>query len=555
MNPLIIRGIRERLRAKNLIASGLLSLILCSTLYLAAFLDGMQTWVPAAVSSSGKDELLSIPLNGAREAFTVLLILQGFYLMFLGTGRVASGTAEEKESGLLDYQRMTPMSPLSKITGYLFGLPSREYLMFLITLPFLLHCMVVGEIPPLNLAQLYAVFFCSVLLYHLTAHVIGMVVARPRAASWVARLAVLGLYVFLPVLGQAGISFLSFLTIIPTYFGKILPHLLAEGTEKLGRFEGQAVAFWQEVPFFTIQVSPTTFTFAMQGMILLGLLFTAYRKWRLDSLPALSKPLGLGLFVILQFLLLGSLWPFFSLGEASGLLGHALQLDPAKTGLPNQLKHDAQPAIAMIVVQAIFFLLNLAAVLLLINVCCPNPHRRLKGIQRKEKLGIHRIPSLADESPGGIFAIILSLIVSLVFACLHFLAVSSEQVNSVSSSLNTVFLPSLLFLCTSLSLRAAREQWFNLGFWGYVGLLWLTPVLACLVLAVDDLLGNSQFMLYLSALSPLTFFPQLITYVSPSLLSEASQFANFSMPVSTGISSAILLALVLTIRLFRHQKT
>lgn len=555
MNPLIIRGIRERLRIKNLIASGLLSLILCSTLYLAAFLDGMQTWVPAAVSSSGKDELLSIPLNGAREAFTVLLILQGFYLMFLGTGRVASGTAEEKESGLLDYQRMTPMSPLSKITGYLFGLPSREYLMFLITLPFLLHCMVVGEIPPLNLAQLYAVFFCSVLLYHLTAHVIGMVVARPRAASWVARLAVLGLYVFLPVLGQAGISFLSFLTIIPTYFGKILPHLLAEGTEKLGRFEGQAVAFWQEVPFFTIQVSPTTFTFAMQGMILLGLLFTAYRKWRLDSLPALSKPLGLGLFVILQFLLLGSLWPFFSLGEASGLLGHALQLDPAKTGLPNQLKHDAQPAIAMIVVQAIFFLLNLAAVLLLINVCCPNPHRRLKGIQRKEKLGIHRIPPLADESPGGIFAIILSLIVSLAFACLHFLAVSSEQVNSVSSSLNTVFLPSLLFLCTSLSLRAAREQWFNLGFWGYVGLLWLTPVLACLVLAVDDLLGNSQFMLYLSALSPLTFFPQLITYVSPSLLSEASQFANFSMPVSTGISSAILLALVLTIRLFRHQKT
>lgn len=555
MNPLIIRGIRERLRIKNLIASGLLSLILCSTLYLAAFLDGMQTWVPAAVSSSGKDELLSIPLNGAREAFTVLLILQGFYLMFLGTGRVASGTAEEKESGLLDYQRMTPMSPLSKITGYLFGLPSREYLMFLITLPFLLHCMVVGEIPPLNLAQLYAVFFCSVLLYHLTAHVIGMVVARPRAASWVARLAVLGLYVFLPVLGQAGISFLSFLTIIPTYFGKILPHLLAEGTEKLGRFEGQAVAFWQEVPFFTIQVSPTMFTFAMQGMILLGLLFTAYRKWRLDSLPALSKPLGLGLFVILQFLLLGSLWPFFSLGEASGLLGHALQLDPAKTGLPNQLKHDAQPAIAMIVVQAIFFLLNLAAVLLLINVCCPNPHRRLKGIQRKEKLGIHRIPPLADESPGGIFAIILSLIVSLAFACLHFLAVSSEQVNSVSSSLNTVFLPSLLFLCTSLSLRAAREQWFNLGFWGYVGLLWLTPVLACLVLAVDDLLGNSQFMLYLSALSPLTFFPQLITYVSPSLLSEASQFANFSMPVSTGISSAILLALVLTIRLFRYQKT
>ena len=293
-----------------------------------------------------------------------------------------------------------------------------------------------------------------------------MVVPRPRAASWVARLSVLALYVFLPVLGQAGISFLSFLTIIPTYFGKILPHLLPEGMEKLGRFEGQAVAFWQEVPFFTVQVSPTTFTFAMQGILLLGLFITAYRKWRLDALPALSKPLGIGLFVMLQFLLLGSLWPFFSMGEASGLLGHVLQIDPAKTGLPNQLKHDAQPALAMIVVQAVFFLLNLAAVLLLINVCCPNPHLRLKGIQRKEKLGLARIPFLADEAPGGIFVMLLSLVVFLVFTCLHFLAVSSEQVNSVSSSIDAVFLPGLFFLCTSLALRAAREQWFNLGFWG-----------------------------------------------------------------------------------------
>ena len=143
--------------------------------------------------------------------------------------------------------------------------------MFFLTLPFLLHCAVVGEIPLLNLLHLYAVFFSSVILYHLTAHVIGMVVSKPRAASWVARISVLGLYIFLPVLGQAGISFLSFLTIIPTYFGKILPHLLAEGTDQLGRFEGQAVAFWQEVPFFTTTVSPTTFTFGMQGLLLLTL--------------------------------------------------------------------------------------------------------------------------------------------------------------------------------------------------------------------------------------------------------------------------------------------
>ncbi len=555
MNPLVVRGGRERLRTKNLVASGLFSLILCSTLYLAAFLDGMQTLAPASQLQNGQKEYLSVPANGAREAFPVLLILQGFYLMFLGTGRVASVTAEEKESGLLDYQRMTPMSPSSKILGYLFGLPAREYFMFLLTLPFLAHCALVGKIPLGNLLHLYAAFSCSVLLYHLTAHVIGLVVSRPRAASWVARLAVLALYVFLPVLGQAGISFLSFLTILPTYFGKILPHLLAEGTENLGRFEGQAVAFWRGVPFFTETVSPTTFTFGMQGLFLLTLFCTAYRKWRLDSLPALSKPLGIALFLVLQFLLLGSLWPFFSHGVASGLLGQALELDPAKTGFPNHLKNDAQPAIAMIVVQSTFFLLNLAALLLLTNVCCPNPHRRLKGMQRKEKLSLSKVPSLADEAPGAVLVISLSLIATCVFGCLRFLAFSPDQFHSASTYLNAVFLPGLIFLLTALSLRAAREQWFNLGFWGYVGFVWLTPILACLVLAVDDFWGNSQLMLHLASLSPLTFFPQLITYLSPDLIPGEAQFVDLSTSVETGVIAAISQAIILTIKLFQSNRS
>ena len=514
MNPLIRRGIRERLRPKNLVASGLFSIIACATLYLASFFDGMQEIIPASESESGLAELISMPVNGAREAFTVLLVLQGFFLMFLGTGRVASVTAEEKEAGLLDYQRMTPMNPFSKILGYLFGLPAREYFMFLLTLPFLLHCMVVGKIPLLNLLQLYAVFFCSVILYHLTAHVIGLVVPKPRAASWVARLAVLGLYVFLPVLGQAGISFLSFLTILPTYFGKIVPHLLAEGTNILGPFERQVVAFWQEIPFFTYQVSPTTFTFVMQGLILLALFATAYRKWRLDSLPAFSKPMGIGLFGILQILLLGSLWPFFSQGEASGLLGQSLQLDPTKVGLPDQLKNDSLPSISMIVVQSTFFLLNLASLLLLINVCCPDPHRQLKGRQRSGRLGMNRVPVLADEAPGGLFVGALVCISTVVYAVLHLLAVSSETVQSVAPSAQSVLLPGLVLLFTALALRAAREQWFNLGFWGFVGLLWLTPMLACLVLAVADFLGNSQLMLNIASLSP------------PHILSPANGFSR-----------------------------
>ena len=135
-NPLVIKGIRERLRIKQLIAWGLFALIITSFAYLTAYLeasesqwqydDEMEEWIPGEPS----------PINGARAAFPVLLIVQGFILLFLGTGRVASGTAEEREIGLLDYQRMPPMNPFAKIVGYLFGLPAREHFMFILTLPF-----------------------------------------------------------------------------------------------------------------------------------------------------------------------------------------------------------------------------------------------------------------------------------------------------------------------------------------------------------------------------------------------------------------------------------
>ncbi len=47
MNPIIRRGILERLRAKILVAAGIFSLILTATFYLAAFFDGMQVVLPA----------------------------------------------------------------------------------------------------------------------------------------------------------------------------------------------------------------------------------------------------------------------------------------------------------------------------------------------------------------------------------------------------------------------------------------------------------------------------------------------------------------------------
>lgn len=79
MNPLIRRGIRERLRAKNLVAAGIFSLILTATFYLAAFFDGMQVVLPAESYPSSEPELFFNPVNGAREAFTPFWSCRDFF--------------------------------------------------------------------------------------------------------------------------------------------------------------------------------------------------------------------------------------------------------------------------------------------------------------------------------------------------------------------------------------------------------------------------------------------------------------------------------------------
>jgi len=550
MNPLILKGIRENLRLKHLVAAGLFSLIVCSTLYLTAYLNASEGKWDRDPTTNDWVKSESSPVNGARNAFTFLLALQGFYLMFLGTGRVASITAEERESGLLDYQRMTPMNPLSKIAGYIFGIPAREYYMFFFTLPFLGHAIFVGKLPLANIIQLYSVFFCSVILYHLTAHAVGLVVPKPRAASWVSRIVVLGLYVVLPGLGQAGISFLSFLTILPTYFGKILPLLQKEGIEQISRsvYESKITAFWQDVPFFDFAVSPTTFTFLMQGLLILILLITGYRKWRNQALPALSKLSALIIYSIFQFLLLGCLWTFFDKGEASGLIGQEFSASSFNGREDNMIA-------GLILVISIFFSFSLLFILCLVNICCPNRHLYLKGIQRIAKFNLPRIPRIADESSGLGFVLILGLITLFSYSGLINLALNSDFWVLGSSFLSLCIIPTAILFLTICYLQASREQWFNLGFWGFIGFLWITPLLASLVLGVGWGEENMGVILKLLAINPLSIIPiHWISENSEMIGLPQNLYHDFNSAIWFGLLIAGLFAIILQVRLFYIRK-
>ena len=134
----------------------------------------------------------------------------------MGTGSVAGGISREAADGMVDYQRLTPMTPLSKIVGYLFGLPVREYVLFATTVPFTVFCIFVGNIPLEVVAEVYGMLFTSAILYHLTGCVAGTVVKRRHFAGRVAQIMVIFLYFVLPgLLGPLGFVLFEYLTMRP----------------------------------------------------------------------------------------------------------------------------------------------------------------------------------------------------------------------------------------------------------------------------------------------------------------------------------------------------
>ena len=88
-NPLVMRGIRTRLRLSLLLTWGLVTIVASMFLYIL-------------VSGNAIKFDNVTPEEAARDAILPLLIMQGLILMVLGTGAVAGGMARERTYRLLD---------------------------------------------------------------------------------------------------------------------------------------------------------------------------------------------------------------------------------------------------------------------------------------------------------------------------------------------------------------------------------------------------------------------------------------------------------------------
>ncbi len=63
----------------------------------------------------GVDRFQDDPVQAARAAILPLGLLQWLILMLSATGRITSGIIHERVTGTIEYTRLTPMSPQSKV--------------------------------------------------------------------------------------------------------------------------------------------------------------------------------------------------------------------------------------------------------------------------------------------------------------------------------------------------------------------------------------------------------------------------------------------------------
>lgn len=519
-NPLVTKGIRARLRLKALIGAGVVTLVISTFIFLVSYLTATERGI------------LESQLAG-RAALVPIFVVQCIILMFMGTGSVASGIVMERERGLLDYQRMTPMSPTSKIFGYLFGLAAREYYMFLLTMPFVILSIVLGRISLFKILNLYVVFFSSVWLYHMTGFVAGMLSKKPTQASWLARVIVIVLYLFLPRLADLGFTFFGFLTVLPTFYGMVK----GEVSSLQNPLDQAHVAQWEQVPFFTVNLNPTVFTIIIQGFLLVTFFFVIYRKWHQEGHHAFSKVFSIVFFLILQLLLLGSLWP--ALAGAKSVASPLLNLQAKRhEGSHAPFRPEVTRGVELQLLFYIFFLISGVANMLLVHVITPSRHKFTRGLRRARKLGMTRIPVTSDSASSLWYVagcVALTLVNYFVFVQLA--RVSGVYFESEPSLWSVIALP-LLFAGMVLYMQAIREYWSGRAFFFSLFVLWIIPFLiSTILLAAFDMRIIAS---YASASTPMTAFlfgVQNLLMGQP----EGLQLPGFEQHTSSLVAASIVL--------------
>jgi len=456
-NPILIKSARARLRLKHILSWGTIVLSITTFVCLITYLTPSQRdWITEQ--------------EAARSLLIPLVIIQAILLMGLGTGQVASGLARERMGLLLDYQRMTPMSPTAKILGYLFGLPVREYFLFALTLPFVGFAVIKGQFPLDALAEFYIVFFSSVWVYHMTGLVAGMATPRPMLASGLAVGMVFVLYFILPRLEMFGFELFEHLTMLPTLIGVLLEHMPT--ADQMARDPFWDASRIGNVEFYQWAVHPTVFTLIVQGFLLMVLFSIVHRKWKDEFLHPLSKISATLAFVGTTVILTGNLWPIIGDSDVYNTMVRRMPMNEGAVA----------PAFVLLIIMNVFLLISGFLSLLFVSLTTPSRHTALKGVELARKLGRMRIPFNADAASSLPLSLLMIAITSAACIALIGLARDTGRFFIELPPITAAAAPLLLHSVVLLFVQGLRERFSGRAFIVGTFLLWMLPLFACMII-------------------------------------------------------------------------
>jgi len=235
------------------------------------------------------------PTDLGKGYYAWLLVLQALVLMVGGFSRISRTLVEERRSGMLDSNRLTPLTSGELARGYWLGSPLREFYMAVSLMPVGLAIIAITRLPLGLWIGTQTLLFTTALLFGLLGVLAGM--AMPRAQGGVGILAVL--FITLPTMLAAGrFSLTNYL--VPVYAAV---HLF--GVEPTG-FE--AKLWGPDANLFSVKMHPLMYTLGLQALLGILIWRGVKRKFGRPERPALLRWEVLTLFGLLLFAQYGLIW-------------------------------------------------------------------------------------------------------------------------------------------------------------------------------------------------------------------------------------------------------
>ncbi len=259
-NPVLVKHLRSRLRPAQVAPWLAVALILCLCI----------VWAGQA---------FGIYANGV--AMSLILGLEVLILVFAGAQQVGGSIGGARESGILDFHRVSPQPPSWLAFGFFLGAPVREYLLFAVTVPFAL---LIAFLSPAGVGVLFGLWVALLFaawIIHAIALLGGLVSKKPKGAT---RGGIAGIFILAIFLGQpisGGIYFAA--TRLQTNM---------------------------TIPFFGVPLPWVLFVLIYE-VVILGFLFLASaRRMRSETAHVYTKAEALGCMAVLTLVLLGGFWGY-----------------------------------------------------------------------------------------------------------------------------------------------------------------------------------------------------------------------------------------------------